>query len=131
MKILYCVQRYGEENEHAASAFAQLGIAYYEGGYYDEAIKELEVAVRVTDRVAPETHWKRGNTRTWLALALIEVGKMERAEKLLLESQRVYDAGGDRDVARREKTAAALVRVYEQLGREEDAARWGAESESD
>ena len=123
------IGRYGAESAQAASVGVQLGIAYCEGGEYEQAIGVLDNAMDLVDRTAIETHWKRGNVRTWLALALIGAEQYERAEKLLLESHGILVSSAEMNTSRLEKTISALIDLYDRSGRDQDVRYWQGELE--
>ena len=124
-------RRQPRDDGEYAGALAGLGSNLLEQEEYDEAVLLLRECLEIRKATQPKD-WRTTNTRSMLGAALAGLGKFDEAEPLLLEGQQglaersAAIPAAIRDLRQRE-AVERLVRLYEDWGKPEEAARWRRE----
>ncbi|MHC5002526.1 MAG: serine/threonine protein kinase [Planctomycetota bacterium] len=111
------------DEDDLASALIDLGVALVELERPGEAEPLLRECLERRERSLPENSWLVDSARSALGDCRRAQGDFEEAEQLLLQAVERLDAG-DAPAERRDEARERLVRLYEESGRPEDAARW-------
>ncbi len=92
-------------------------------GKHAQAVPPLEEAIALQERFG-QTDWEAAKTRSILGDALSNVGELDRAEALLLESFDVIAADRGEDHHRTVEAAERVIAHFERRGMSAEAARW-------
>ena len=109
---------YGGDNQYVGSALTELGAVLTSAGRAEEALALLERAVAIRKREYADDHAVLASTRAEYGNTLLSLGRLAEAEPLLLASHEVFR---DQDGRRSRRVKAALVTLYESLGKPEVA----------
>jgi serine/threonine protein kinase/Tfp pilus assembly protein PilF len=108
-----------------AVLLAGLGDCLLAARRFAEAEPLLRECVALRARVAPDT-WLHASALGMLGIALAGQDQFAEAERLLLQSWTGLEQSPQTPAARRQRTLAAIVELYERWGRPEQAAAWRA-----
>ena len=117
-----------------AGALAQYGQSLVQLKAWTEAEPVLRESLTIREKAQPDT-WNTFNTRSLLGEALAGEKKYAEAEPLLLKGyegmkQRATQLPEPYRAIRLSEAAGRLVRLYEALGKKDEAAKWRKEAEA-
>jgi tetratricopeptide (TPR) repeat protein/predicted Ser/Thr protein kinase len=115
----------GERSRDTLISMNSLGLALQAAGRPDDAEPIFADMCRLAGEVLGADNWITGAFRGNWGRCLHRLGRHADAERELIESHRVLTASlGERD-ARTRQAASSLARLYGDMGRPDDAARFG------
>jgi non-specific serine/threonine protein kinase/serine/threonine-protein kinase len=119
---------YGERSRPALSTLNQIGLLLLDRKQPEQALPLLQQVLEGLQKDLPADHWMLGASRTCVAECLLELKRYDEAEPLLKDAyaqlSRTFNAAHPRAT----RAAGDLVKVYEGLSRESDAADWRAKA---
>ncbi|MHC4091170.1 MAG: tetratricopeptide repeat protein, partial [Planctomycetota bacterium] len=122
-----CRERYGDKDRCVPNELRYLGEAIYRAGRLDEAEELLRETVALSyDILGRDDFWTAAH-ETVLAECLTHTRQFDEAEKLLLHSVSIVTRDDIRDVIWTRRTIRALIELYEEWGKLDQAARVRAE----
>ena len=113
----------GDEHPDALGAEDTLGTVLLQAGRAAEAEALFGNLVKTAVRVLGEDHWGLPYILAHHGMCLVELGQYEQAEPLLLKA---YPRLPPLPNADAEDTIGYLVKLYDALGKPEQAAEWRA-----
>jgi serine/threonine protein kinase/tetratricopeptide (TPR) repeat protein len=121
-------RRFGNDRPETANALAVMGDNLLSRKKYADADRVLHECLVIRARTAPDA-WTTFNTRSMLGAALVGQKKYAEAEPLLLagyEGMKERGAGVPEPVGslRLAQALERLVRLYDEWGKKDEAARW-------
>jgi tetratricopeptide (TPR) repeat protein len=123
LQLFQQLPEFGREHYRTANTLLSLGRVAQQAREFDAAIKYLTQSLEIQRHAKPERPLTRMGTERLLANSFVAVRRFDEAEKLLLD---VYSRSGAEPAATPEhdKTAKALVALYEAWGRPEKAEQY-------
>jgi tetratricopeptide (TPR) repeat protein len=102
----------GRGDLRAIAAITSLGDVDLARGHPGDALDDLDEALARARSVLPSTHWRLGQIQKRRAMCLLELGDLDEAEDLLLESREILrGAFGDEARSMTDEIQAALARL--------------------
>jgi tetratricopeptide (TPR) repeat protein len=122
---------YGDEHPEVANALNELGMVRLELGDFEEAAALLREALSIRRAQFGDRNDQVAYALRNLAEAYLRANSFEDAEPLLLESVETFTANHGEQYGMTKNTIQALITLYEQWGKPDQAAEWRAKSEAD
>ncbi|MCO6437738.1 MAG: serine/threonine protein kinase [Phycisphaerae bacterium] len=116
----------GPDHSDIAGDLTSLGAVFRLKKDYAVSAEYLQQAVAMRLRLLGKDDFRVGRSRSNLGETLMLKGDLGAAEDELLEAQRIFDAKPDASRDRSPDNIKCLIRLYEKLGRDEEAKRWAA-----
>nr|MEE4268838.1 serine/threonine-protein kinase [Candidatus Krumholzibacteria bacterium] len=114
----------GEVHLDTATTLRNLALALKDAGRYSEAEKVIARARPIFVELFGESHSKVALVDGDLGVVRMHQGRWSEAETLTLSSLEMFEETLEREDPRIQKAAVLLVKIYEELGRPEEAARY-------
>jgi serine/threonine-protein kinase len=112
------------DNQYVASALTGLARVYAERGDLVRVRAVVDRAVVIWRKELPPDHWRIANSQAALGLCLVKERKYTEAEAVLLPSYATLEKQRGAESADTRRVRGWLVKLYEDWGRPESAARY-------
>jgi serine/threonine protein kinase/tetratricopeptide (TPR) repeat protein len=116
----------GEQSRATLTTMNNLGLLLLQDGRPEQALPFLQDTLKGLQATTPPDHWIIGASKTYVSQCLIDLGRIDEAEKLLNEAYSMLASKMGEKHDRTRQTAMELARLWEKRGDAGKAAEWKA-----
>lgn len=121
-EALAAYKQLAPENDHSiAACYARIGTIHADRGEHDEAVRELQEAVRIDQSIYPSDHIGLAHPMARLASSLQEVGRFDEAKTVISELVDRLQKNFEPSDVRTIESNRILVNTLTKFGRFEEA----------